>query len=451
MKLFLTLLFFLIIIGRSAFGSQILIKFEGQVKASSELSVFYSKNLEEKIVVFSQKVVGKEDISFELDNSHVKFYYFQIGKSAILLKVKEKDKITLTYDGQNNKWNLKKENDDYFEKTKVFIGYMSPKWKDSSSFVRYHIDFMDSLGLDPFNKRKIYTSDQSFLRRTFFNLYVDRVSGYKLFKFPDTEQSAETNYVEEWANLSQIDYRQSSYYELETIRRYIIFHLPVIYKNLKVPKPNFAELLVAGETWINSLEIDENLKIYILGDLIRYMAKFNLPLDVTTQNFLENFCIANPNSAHLNFVQSFLKQKQSLSMQKFEIDAVNLHNEKFEVKKYNDKIILIDFWATWCGPCIAANPFLEKIKAKYQGKVKVIKISIDDNWVHWERFVRDKDGNIDDNYIVTKESFESEKKKFNLVSVPRYWIVNSEGKVLNMEAPSPMKSELEEYLIKVLE
>ncbi len=451
MKLLLTLLLFSSLIGQSAKGSQIIIKFESQVKASSELSVYYTKNLEEKIVVFNQKNVGDADISFELDNKHVKFYYFQISKSPILLKVKEKDKITLFYDGENNKWNLKNKNDEYFGKTKVFIGYKSPKWKDSSSFVRYHIDFMDSLGLDPCNKRKIYTSDESFLRRTFFNLYVDRVSGYKLFKFPESEQSAETNYVEEWASLAQIEYRRSNYYDLETIRRYIIYHLPVIYKNLKVQKPNLAELLVAGEIWISSLEIDENLKIYMLGDLIQYMFKFNLPLDSTTLNFLENFCITNPNSSHFDFIQSFLKQKQSLSTQTFEIDAVNLHNKKIDIKKHNEKIILIDFWATWCAPCIAANPYLEKIKAKYQGKVKVIKISIDDNWVNWERFVRDKDGNLDDNYILTKESFESEKKKFNLLAVPRYWIVDNVGKVINMEAPGPMNEELENYLKKLLE
>ena len=451
MKLFQTLLLFLNIIGSCAYGSQIIIKFEGEIKPSSELSVYYFKNLEEKIIAFSQKDVGKETISFELDNTHVKFYYFQIGKSAILLKVKEKDKIPLFYDGLNNKWNLKNENDEYFEKAKVFIGYKSPNWKDSSSFVKYHIGFMDSLGLDPFNKRKIHTTDESFLRRTFFSLYVNRVLGYKLFKFPETEQSAEASLVEEWANIAQIDYLQSNYYELEAIRRYIIYNLPVVYKNLKVSKPSFAEILLAGKIWIDSLEIDENLKIYMIGDLIQFFARFNLPLDGITMDFLEDFCKANPNSSHFEFIQSFLKQKQSLSMQKFEIDAVNLKNEKFEVKKYNEKIILIDFWATWCAPCIAANPYLEKIKAKYLGKVKVIKISIDDNSVNWERFVRDKDGNLDDNYILTKESFESQKKKFNLISVPRYWIVSSEGKPINMEAPSPIKGELEEYLMKVLE
>lgn len=451
MNLFLTLLLVSSLIGQSAKSSQIIIKFEGQVKSSSELSIYYYKNLEEKIVVFNQKNVGTGDISFDLDNNHEKFYFLQIGKSTILLKVKEKDSKTLFYDGQNNKWNVENENDEYYEKTRVFVGYKSPIYKDSASFVKYHIGFMDSLGLDPFNKRKIYSLDESFLRRTFYNVYVNKVSGLKLFKFPESEQSVGTNYVEEWANITQIDYRQSNYYELETIRSNIIYHLPVIYKNLKVPKPNFAELLVAGKTWIYSLEIDENLKIYMLGDLIRYMAKFNLPLDGPTLKFLENFYIANPNSAHFDFIQSFLKQKQTLTTQKFEINAVNLNNEKFEVKKYSEKIILIDFWATWCGPCIAANPYLEKIKAKYQGKVKVIKISIDDNWVNWERFVRDKDRNLDYNYILTKESFESEKKKFNLVAVPRYWIVDNVGKVINMEAPGPMNDELENYLKKLLE
>jgi thiol-disulfide isomerase/thioredoxin len=451
MKLFLALLLFSSLIGQSAKGSQILIKFEGQVKSSPELSVYYLKNLEEKIVAFSQKNVGDADISFELDNAHAKFYYFQIGKSAILLKVKEKDKITLFYDGENNKWNIKKENDEYFEKRKVFIGYKNTNWKDSSSFVKYHFGFMDSLGLDPFNKRKFYTTDESFLRRTFYNVYVNTVEGLKLYKFSESNQLNGIDFVEEWASLAQIDYLQSNYFELETIRRYISYHLFVIYKNLKVQRPDFKEILVAGQTWIGTLNIDENLKMYMLGDLIQFFAKFNLPVDEPTINFLENFCTANPHSAHFDFIQNFLKQKQTLSSQKFEINAVNLQNEKFEVKKYKEKIILIDFWATWCSPCIAANPNLEKIKEKYQGKVKVIKISIDDNWVNWERFVRDKDKNLDDNYILNKESFESEKKKFNLVSVPRYWIVNTEGKVINMDAPSPMNGKLDDYLMKVLE
>ena len=231
----------------------------------------------------------------------------------------------------------------------------------------------------------------------------------------------------------------------------MFYNLPAIYKILTVSKPNFKDLLDAGKIWICYLNIDENQKIYMIGDLIQLFIKYNLPLDSSTINFLENFSNANPHSAHFNFIQDFLKQKKTLSTLLFEIDAENLHNEKNEVKKCKEKIILIDFWATWCTPCIAANPNLEKIKAKYQDKVKVIKISIDESKINWERYVREKDKELKDNFIISRENFETEIKKINLESVPRYWIVNNEGKILNMAAPSPTNNALEESLVKILE
>ena len=57
------------------------------------------------------------------------------------------------------------------------------------------------------------------------------------------------------------------------------------------------------------------------------------------------------------------------------ITDANFENEVIK----SDIPVLIDFWATWCGPCRAIAPIVEDLAKEYDGKVKVGKVDVDDN------------------------------------------------------------------------
>lgn len=61
------------------------------------------------------------------------------------------------------------------------------------------------------------------------------------------------------------------------------------------------------------------------------------------------------------------------------------HSEFNEVVK-QDKPVLLDFYADWCGPCQMLLPTVEKIAAEYEGKVEVRKINIDENKAIADKF-----------------------------------------------------------------
>jgi thiol-disulfide isomerase/thioredoxin len=91
------------------------------------------------------------------------------------------------------------------------------------------------------------------------------------------------------------------------------------------------------------------------------------------------------------------------------------------------RVVLLEFWATWCPPCRASIPGIERLHEKYKDKgVVVLAVSMDDNgWDAVQSFV--KENGI--KYTVLKGN-EDIAEKYQVRSIPMLLVIDKEGKIV---------------------
>ncbi|MDR6734781.1 TlpA disulfide reductase family protein [Sphingobacterium sp. 2149] len=104
------------------------------------------------------------------------------------------------------------------------------------------------------------------------------------------------------------------------------------------------------------------------------------------------------------------------------------------------KVVLLDLWATWCAPCLAEVPALEKLEKEFQGKdVVFISLSLDTDKAKWQNMVKQKQ-------LSGVQLFSNSEQRFmqdyEVTEIPRYIVFDKNGKTVNFNAPRPSDPKL---------
>jgi thiol-disulfide isomerase/thioredoxin len=112
----------------------------------------------------------------------------------------------------------------------------------------------------------------------------------------------------------------------------------------------------------------------------------------------------------------------------------NTTNEPIHLNAYKGKVIYIDLWATWCGPCIEEMPAMEKLKSQYSSNADIVflTLSIDEDIALWKRFITNKSmsgtlGIIDRNKL----------NDYKITGVPRIIVIDKNFTIAAMNGSLP--------------
>lgn len=130
-----------------------------------------------------------------------------------------------------------------------------------------------------------------------------------------------------------------------------------------------------------------------------------------------------------------------------DLTLLDINGKKSKLSDLRGKNIYIDVWATWCGPCVAEIPFVEKLQEKYKESknLEFVSLSVDDNIEAWKAKIN-ADKPVWKNFV-TEDGFMGEvNKKYHISAIPRFMLIDKNGNIVTLNAPRPSSKEIDEFL-----
>jgi|TARA_B110000914_G_scaffold90079_1_gene79147 thiol-disulfide isomerase/thioredoxin len=409
----------------------------------------------------TSKKVLIDSSGYYRDTIHIQkkgFYGFQIGSTYTSVYLKKGDNLEVNLDANEFFKSISASgmgseiNNFKFNRSRL----MSELVGDAKEFFVVPLEqFLDKL-----NSNKIAYSEQleesslsledkdMFRKINEFNYILtkfnyDKFNHYHLKKHPILPEG----YNDLVLNID-IDDDKSFHFD-KSYRILIIEYFRLTSKNALTENPNLS-LVDFVENKIKHIK-STKIKDQIISMLFRTQIKLD------NKNIDSDYERIHNLISSKNLKEKLTERYEAIGISKPETTAAsfNYENHKGGTTSLNDlkgKILYIDIWATWCGPCINEMPALTELIKDFKGKnIEFVNISIDtkNQYDKWRAMVPEL--NVGGLQLIADNGLKSEfMKAYSVGLIPRSMLIDENGKIINAMAPKPSDPKTKNYLNELL-
>lgn len=138
------------------------------------------------------------------------------------------------------------------------------------------------------------------------------------------------------------------------------------------------------------------------------------------------------------FEISMVQLKESSRGEAFiDFEAEDLEGNKKNLKDFLGKPVIIDFWATWCGPCKKEMPYLKKIEEEFKGQINILSMNVYDDIDKWKEQAAGLGAEA--SVHMTRKNFDKMNAAYMISYIPRFVILDASGNIVDIDADRPSK------------